>query len=500
MKEYDFVIIGSGLSGLLSGAILSKNGYNVCVVEKNKAAGGNLQNFKRDGIDLETGMHYFGSGGKGQFIYQIFKYLDIYNELKIKRLDLDHFDIINYNEREYPYAQGFDNFTEKLSATFPDERTSIVNFINKIREVGGTSDFFNLRIKDSGDNSFRLNPLYGKNAYRFITSVTGNNILQNVLSGLSGILGGPKENINLYIYGMIYYSFIQSTWRFVGGSGQLANALVKKIEKYGGSVQTGMRVKEFVLGENRNIKYIKTDQNVEIRGKRFISSTHPTETFKMLPTNVLGKSYAGRINQIENSFGMFKLYVILKKNRFKYLNYNYHCALTENMWSSPTLSNVWPDKFWLSTPAHTLNDSYATNMVLLSPVGKEMFRKWLNTGVEKRGKEYDELKTKMAENLLSSVEKYFPGYKASIEKYYTSTPLTFRDYTGTAEGSAFGLIKDSENSLMATVMPKTKIKNLYLTGQNVNAHGMVGVSAGVLVTLSFITDINRIIKKIANAG
>lgn len=34
MSKYDIIIIGSGLGGLECGAILSKEGFNVCVVEK----------------------------------------------------------------------------------------------------------------------------------------------------------------------------------------------------------------------------------------------------------------------------------------------------------------------------------------------------------------------------------------------------------------------------------------------------------------------------------
>ena len=73
MKKYDVIVIGSGLGGLLTADIMSKRGYHVCVVEKNNVAGGNLQTFKRDGVILDTGMHYFGSADKGQFIYKLFR-------------------------------------------------------------------------------------------------------------------------------------------------------------------------------------------------------------------------------------------------------------------------------------------------------------------------------------------------------------------------------------------------------------------------------------------
>jgi phytoene dehydrogenase-like protein len=46
-EKYDIVIVGSGLGGLVCGAILAKQGRTVCVLEKHHQIGGNLQVFKR---------------------------------------------------------------------------------------------------------------------------------------------------------------------------------------------------------------------------------------------------------------------------------------------------------------------------------------------------------------------------------------------------------------------------------------------------------------------
>ena len=51
MSKYDIIIIGSGLGGLECGAILSKEGYHVCVLEKNELFGGCFQTYQRGGKD-----------------------------------------------------------------------------------------------------------------------------------------------------------------------------------------------------------------------------------------------------------------------------------------------------------------------------------------------------------------------------------------------------------------------------------------------------------------
>jgi all-trans-retinol 13,14-reductase len=48
----------------------------------------------------------------------------------------------------------------------------------------------------------------------------------------------------------------------------------------------------------------------------------------------------------------------------------------------------------------------------------------------------------------------------------------------------YGYVKDSGNPLKSMISPKTKISNLFLTGQSVNMHGILGVTIGAFVTCS----------------
>lgn len=70
MSKYDIIIIGSGLGGLECGAILSKEGYHVCVLEKNELFGGCFQTYQRGGHRMDTGIHYIGSLDEGQIMNQ----------------------------------------------------------------------------------------------------------------------------------------------------------------------------------------------------------------------------------------------------------------------------------------------------------------------------------------------------------------------------------------------------------------------------------------------
>lgn len=87
MSKYDIIIIGSGLGGLECGAILSKEGYHVCVLEKNELFGGCFQTYQRGGHRMDTGIHYIGSLDEGQIMNQYFRYFGIMDKLSIQRMD-----------------------------------------------------------------------------------------------------------------------------------------------------------------------------------------------------------------------------------------------------------------------------------------------------------------------------------------------------------------------------------------------------------------------------
>ncbi len=128
----------------------------------------------------------------------------------------------------------------------------------------------------------------------------------------------------------------------------------------------------------------------------------------------------------------------------------------------------------------------------------EEVSKWQGTQINQRGEDYKEFKAEKTERLLVAIEKRFPGIRSKIVKTYSSTPLTFQDYTATHRGSAYGIMKDCNDPIRSIILPKTKISNLYFTGQNLNLHGMMGVTAGAVITCSELLGLKYLTNKIAN--
>lgn len=494
MPKYDVVIIGSGLGGLLCGTILSKEGKSVCILEKHHQFGGNLQTFKRNGKVFDTGFHYVGGLDKDQNLYRYFKYIGLADKLNIERLDNDCFDNVGFKGEDYCLAQGFDNFVDKLHQKFPDEKAALTNYKNKIKEVCSHFPLYNLIT--SSDISSEQKYLE-QNIGSFLQSLTTNKKLQNVLAGNNFLYAGNPDKTSLAMHALISNSFIDGgSYRFIDGSSQIADQLIKTIEQNGGTLKKSCEVTE-LIAENGEIRFAETIHGERIEGKQFISAIHPYLTLKMIDSSLIRKSYRERINSLEETISSFMIFVSFKPNSFKYLNSNYYYFNHNTVWTASSYDpEKWPQNYMFLTPPTSNSNEYAQTATILTYMKYDEVAKWEKTKTSKRGADYEEFKKQKAEKLIASVENKFPGFKQSIQKYYTSTPLTYCDYTGTRFGSLYGIAHDCNDVLKTSIIARTKIPNLLLTGQNINIHGALGVTIGSVITCSEILGMDYLMKKI----
>ncbi len=498
MPKYDIIIIGSGLGGLLCGYVLSKEGYNVCIIEKNKQIGGCLQTFVRDGCIFNTGMHYIGSMDEGQILHRFFKYFNLTDNLKLKKLNENAFNIIEFlsDAQQYKYAMGYENFITALTQSFPDEKQALIKYCNKLKQICSSSDLYNLT-EHSSYNVLQTDYLQ-QSAFDFIKSCTSDVKLQNVLAGTNSLYAGAPNKTPLYIHSLINNFFIQSAYRFIDGSSQIARLLSQSITNNNGTILKNSEVNKFVTNTQDNkIKFVELSNLQRIEAKYFISNVHPVKTLEMLNTRLLKKAYRNRINSLENTISTFTLYIVLKKNTFKYFNHNFYYYKDKDVWRGSYYSEkTWPQGYMLYTQATSKSDIYADSIIVMTYMKYDDVKKWENTYIEKRGNQYLDYKKIKAEKLLDFVEKKFPDLRKNIKSYYTSTPLTFRDYTATKNGSAYGVLKDCNNPLKSLILPKTKVPNLFLTGQNINMHGILGVTISSILTCAEFLGMNYLIRKI----
>jgi phytoene dehydrogenase-like protein len=310
-------------------------------------------------------------------------------------------------------------------------------------------------------------------------------VLRKVLTGTSLLYAGDRDKTTLYHYGMINHSFIESAYRFIGGSQHLADALTTQIRAHGGEVLTDRKVTSIRVCDTR-ASGVETDNEEFFEARYIISDIHPALTFEMVrQTPLIKDAHRTRFSTLKNSQGMFCVYLVMKPGTMPYLNRNFYIH------ASPSIL--------LSMQADYLAQKSAGVVSLLCPVSFEMFERWSDTLPERRGADYLDVKARLAERIIELAERQFDGLRKNAEHIYTTSPLSYRDYTATPEGSAYGIIKDWRSPLTTLIPVNTRLENLLMTGQNLNIHGALGVTATAARTVARLVGEEYLAKKIGNA-
>ncbi len=491
------IIIGSGLGGLSTGVILAKNGYQVTVLEQASQVGGCLQCFTRRGAKFETGMHFIGSADKGQTLAKLMRYLEIDQDVHLAPLDPQGYDVVALNGKRYRFAKGREAFIRQMTEYFPQQHDNLERYCDLVENIANASSLHSLK---NAESDAAVNTEYQLRSINdVIDEVITDPTLAKVLVGNLPLYAAEKGKTPFSTHAFIMDFYNQSAFRIEGGSDTVVHALVKTIKKYGGEVLTHQKVSKIICDDTHATA-------VEVNGREIpcdyvISDAHPKRTLEMLDTKLIRLVFRKRINAIPQTVGCFSVYLQFKENEVPYLNYNYYGYQEGTPWDCEKYTEEnWPKGFLYMHFCEKKTAKYASTGVILSYMKMEDVEKWKDTKIGRRGQEYEDFKKTKAERLLKVLEEHFPGIRSHIKAYYTSTPLTYQDYTGTEDGGMYGVAKDISESAAYRVSHRMKVPNVFQTGQNINSHGMLGVLVGTIVTCSEFLTAKTIYEQIKEAN
>lgn len=500
MNRQTVIIIGGGLGGLFTGALLAKEGYSVTVVEKNTTAGGGLQTFKRAGVSFDTGMHMLGGLRPEGSVRKICHYLGIDSRLELLPCDADCMDSIVMGEDTYRVPEGREAFTEYFAQRFPDEADNVRRYVEALYQLADEVDFFYLRT--GKDDLFSHSEKFLWSASDLIAYYIKDERLRDVLAYMNPMYGGVAGHTPAYIHALINVLYISGQDRFVGSSQQLADALVDVITQGGGQVVTGQRVTRLHIDSERRCTGVTTDKGASYSADYYISAIHPQQLVTIADDGAFPKSYRQRVASIPNSYSAFSVYIKFREGAFPYINHT--CYFQDgygHVWQHGTYDptdEAWPHGFMYMTPPEHNQGPWATKMIINCLMPFSAVRQWEHTTVGRRGEDYELWKQHHVDRIFSRMEQLYPGFGHAVENVWSSSPLTIRDYYGQPDGALYGIVKDCQNIMLSQLPIWTKVKNLLLTGQNVNLHGICGVPLTAVNTVEALIGQNKLVDKINN--
>ena len=110
---YDIIIIGSGIGGLTTGALLALRGKKVLILEKHFKIGGWTHTFKRSNYEWDVGIHYIGEVHKKWAVSR--RLFDLISDKKLEWSKMDeNYDRIIFPDKSYNFVEPRQRFIDDM--------------------------------------------------------------------------------------------------------------------------------------------------------------------------------------------------------------------------------------------------------------------------------------------------------------------------------------------------------------------------------------------------
>lgn len=513
---YDAIVIGSGLGAMTFGAIMAKMGKKILLLEKHYVAGGFTHVFKRKEYEWDVGIHYVGD------VHQEFTYMsmlfDYVTDHQLKWHEMDEvYDRIVLGENVYDFKSGKENFIEMLYERFPGEEDAIDNYIKAVYAATGyNKKFFQEKalptILSKLFGSFltkKYNEWSDKTTQEVLDGITDNQELKAVLAGQYGDHGMAPGESSFAIQSVVNKHYWKGGAFPVGGCQRIAETIIPVIEKAGGAVAIRAGVEKIIV-ENGKATGVLMEDGTVLNAPMIVSGAGYLNTMeKLLDKDVQQAIGFDAKNCVARSVSHVCLYIGLKEN-LRDLGIG-----NTNYWVYPHNDHDRGVKEYMEDPSKPFPVTYISfpslkdpeweerypgkstiEMITLAPY--DWFEKWEDERWKHRGEEYEAYKEEFSQRLLKELYKQFPQLEGKIDYYELSTPLSTKHFVNYEKGEIYGLDHSPARFRQTELRPKTPIKNLYLTGQDIVTVGIGGALMSGLLTAAHVTTSFGLAEKIAD--
>ena len=476
--KYDTIIIGAGLGGLITGAMLAKKGKSVLVLEQHSIPGGCATVYERHGVRFEVGLHEMDFGSEYMDMkHLIFKKLG----LSLPFVSIPQFFTVKTQSKEYVIPEGVEEAKRALKMYFPNEKKGIDSYYKEMKQVALTIRrfpqdlpfftffFYPLTKLLTILNLLKKQPTVAQKMSKFFTD----NTIQHILNANCGYYHDDPCTFSWFYHSIAQYSYYQGAVFIKGGSQVLSDALVECIQQNKGTITLRANVVRILLEGSKAVGVVWKDRKGEehtVYGTYVVANCGIENIYN---GNMLPQEYQEpKVKGLENSVSLYTVYVLFKEAFSKYYPNNAYSTFIrsdENL--TLPLSSIKKDLNTL--PVEERDFVFVDYSVIDSGLVKEGDPRsfavltglsYLHEWEPMSKDEYIAKKERLAQTLFGRLETYYPGLKQLIDYYEVSTPKTIKRYTKAPEGTAYGFKQDKY--LLGSRAPRkaTQVKNLYYTG------------------------------------
>jgi phytoene dehydrogenase-like protein len=500
--SYDAIVIGAGLGGLSTAALLATNGRRVLVLEQNQVVGGCSQVFRRQGnrYEFDVGVHYIGDCAPGGTVDRLVHALGLDGRVEFAELDPDGFSTITLPGVSFRVPKGWQEYEDRLAATFPDQEAGVRRCVRTLRAVAeeiGTERPSGVRHALARVGGLRSTLWWGLRPLARLYDACGlSQEVRTVIAGESGDYAVPPSKAPVALHAGFLDHYLKAGAWYPKGGGQVIGArLTEVIAAHGSTVRTKARVDRILVESGRAVGVRLTDGE-EIRSPVVVSNADIKRTYLEL----VGREHLpGRLRRKVEGFRMalplFSLYLAVDFDvRDRLPNstcWIYPHADIEAFYADayagrvPAQVPVFMTSGTLKDPSgnHTAPPGHSTlELMTLAPADHEAWGVGAGpVAGERYSREaaYLATKEKLAEAVLDTASMVIPDLREHIVYRDASTPITQERFTLSTGGACYGLEMTIDQLGPFRPDVTTAIPGLFLAGASTkHQHGIVATLNG----------------------
>ncbi len=503
-QVWDAIIIGSGIGGLATAAILAKEGWKVLVLEQHYEPGGFCHTFKRKEFEWDVGVHYVGAVHREQSIER--RVFDYVSNRQLQWASMGSpYDVAIIDGKRYDFVAGSEAQIKQWIAYFPKEEKAIRAYWAKVREaVEAQQNFFAERALPSPLSTLMgglMKRKFLKHAsqtvHQVLRQLTANEDLITMLCAQCGDYGLPPGEASFAIHALVVSHYRDGASYPVGGARSIPSTIVATIEEHGGRVALRCAV-DHVRVERSGVSGVRLSNGAVIEAETVISDAGVRATLDklLLPGDREQFHVDKALKTIRPSTGHLCLYVGLKgtDTELGLPKYNYWCydPYTGDGTPGGRLPAAYISFPSAKDPAWSREHPGVSTVQLIGLGRYEDFAPFANSKWNKRPEAYEAIKKDFESEMLERLYKLHPKTRGRVAWSEVSTPLSTAHFAHHAHGEIYGLEHTPERFQQDWLRPKTPIKGLYLTGQDICTAGVCGALFSAVLTTSALLGRNMV--------